>query len=232
MGQGLAVFLVSVTLIVGTMVAMLLFAALARLDLWSVFQGLGATTGPARRFGWAQTVAAIVFCFTLRFRSIEDWKNGRRRDLGVLIGEPGAPSVLSLRTKIKALTESVDPVAFSRAMFKRYLALEPVWEGLYYVDGHFCPYYGEHPTPRGWDAKRGLAVKGHNDVYLHDAKGRALFFFSQPFNDSLGRAIPAAIATLPPAGAERFYQCWYRSVSGPCGTLSNISNGVQVIWTP
>ena len=176
--------------------AMLLFAALARLDLWSVFQGLGATTGPARRFGWAQTVAAIVFCFTLRFRSIEDWKNGRRRDLGVLIGEPGAPSVLSLRTKIKALTESVDPVAFSRAMFKRYLAWEPVWEGLYYVDGHFCPYYGEHPTPRGWDAKRGLAVKGHNDVYIHDAKGRALFFFSQPLNDSLGRAIPAAIAEI------------------------------------
>jgi hypothetical protein len=176
--------------------AMLLFAALARLDLWSVFQGLGATTGPARRFGWAQTVAAIVLCFTLRFRSIEDWKNGRRQDLGVLIGEPGAPSVLSLRTKIKALTESVDPVAFSRAMFKRYLALEPVWEGLYYVDGHFCPYYGEHPTPRGWDAKRGLAVKGHNDVYIHDAKGRALFFFSQPLNDSLGRAIPAAIAEI------------------------------------
>ena len=176
--------------------AMLLFAALARLDLWSVFQGLGATTGPSRRFGWAQTVAAIVFCFALRFRSIEDWKNGRRQDLGVLIGEPSAPSVLSLRTKIKVLAESVDPVAFSRAMFKRYLALEPVWEGLYYVDGHFCPYYGEHPTPRGWDAKRGLAVKGHNDVYIHDAKGRALFFFSQPLNDSLGRAIPAAIAEI------------------------------------
>ncbi len=176
--------------------AMLLFAAMARLELWSVFQSLGATTGPARRFGWAQTVAAIVFCFTLRFRSIEDWKNGLRRDLGVLIGKPEALSVLSLRTKIKALAESVDPVAFSRAMFGRYLALEPVWEGLYYVDGHFCPYYGQHPTPRGWDAKRRLAVKGHNDVYIHDAKGRSLFFFSQPLNDSLGRAIPAAVAEI------------------------------------
>ena len=87
--------------------ARLLFAALARLDVWGVFQGLGVTTGPARRFGWAQTVAAIVFCFTLRFRSIEDWKNGRRQDLGVLIGETSAPSVLSLRTKIKELTESI-----------------------------------------------------------------------------------------------------------------------------
>lgn len=185
--------------------AMMLFAALARLDLWSVFQDLGATTGPARRFGWAQTVAAIVFCFALRFRSIEDWKNGLRRDLGVLIGEPDAPSVLSMRTKVKALAESVDPVAFSRAMFGRYLALEPVWEGLYYVDGHFCPYYGQHPTPRGWDAKRRLAVKGHTGVYIHDARGRSLFFFSQPLNDSLARAIPAAVAGIRRAhGQEPF----------------------------
>jgi hypothetical protein len=37
---------------------------------------------------------------------------------------------------------------------------------------------------------------------------------------------------VPAGGGLRFYQCWYRSVNGPCGTLSNISNGVQVIWTP
>jgi len=184
---------------------MMLFAALTRLGLFDVFQDLGATAGPARRFGWAQTVASIVFCFALRFHSIEDWKNGRRRDLGVLLGEPSAPSLLSLRIKWKALAESVDPVALSRAMFTRYLALEPVWEGLYYGDGHFCPYYGRHPTPQGWDAKRGLAVKGHTDVYVHDAKGRSLFFFSQPLNDSLARALPGAVAEIRRAhGTEPF----------------------------
>ena len=176
--------------------AMLLYAALGRLGLWEVFQSLGATAGPSRLFGWAQTVAAVMFCFALRFRSIEDWKNGWRRDLGVLIGAPAAPSVLTMRTKVKALAESVDPLAFSRAMFGRYLALEPVWEGLYYVDGHFCPYYGQHATPHGWDAQRRLAVKGHTDVYIHDARGRSLFFFSQPLNDSLARALPAAVAEI------------------------------------
>jgi hypothetical protein len=176
--------------------ALLLYAALGRLDLWSVFQRLGAATGPSRPFGWRQTVATIVFCFALRFRSLEDWKNGRRQDLGVLIAQPRGPSVLSLRTKLKALAESLDPLAFSREMLRRYLALEPVWEGLYYVDGHFCPYYGQHPTPCGWDAKRRLAVKGHTDVYLHDARGRVLFFFSQPLNDSLAHALPAAVQEI------------------------------------
>jgi hypothetical protein len=176
--------------------AMILYAALRWLGVWDVFKSLGASVGPTRWLGWAQTVAAVVFCFALRFRSIEDWKNGLRRDLGVLIGQPSAPSVLSMRTKVKALAESVDAVALSRAMFERYLALEPVWEGLYYVDGYFCPYYGQQPTPRGWDAKRRLAVKGHTDVYVHDARGRVLFFFSQPLNDSLARAIPGVVQQI------------------------------------
>src|ERR1044071_1978584 len=176
--------------------AMILYASLARLGVWDVLARLGANAGPSRRFGWAQTVASMVFCFALRFRSVEDWKNGLRRDLGVLIGESSAPSVLTMRTKIKAVAESLDPVAFSRDMLQHYLALEPVWEGLYYVDGHFCPYFGQHPTPKGWDGKRRLAAKGHTDVYLHDAKGRVLFFFSQPLNDSLARALPGAVAEI------------------------------------
>lgn len=173
--------------------ALMLYAALAQLDVWGVFRELGAAVGPTRHFGWAQTLATIVFCFALRFRSIEDFKNARRRDFGALIGADHGPSVLSLRTKIKALAESADPVAISRGLFQRYLAIEPVWEGLYYIDGHFCPYYGTPPTPRGWDAKRGVAVPGHTDVYIHDARGRALFFCSQPLNDSLARAIPRAV---------------------------------------
>lgn len=185
--------------------AMLLYSALQWLGIWDVLAGLGVNVGPSRRFGWQKTIASVVFCFALRFRSVEDWKNGLRRDLGVLMGESEAPSVLTIRTKVKALTESIDPVAFSRDMFQRYLALEPVWEGLYYVDGHFCPYHGHHPTPKGWDAKRRIASKGHTDVYLHDAKGRVLFFSSQPLNDSLARALPGAVAEIRRAhGDEPF----------------------------
>lgn len=175
---------------------LLLCAAFARLDLWGVFQRLAATVGPARQYGWAQTVAAIVWGFALRFRSIEDLKNVLRADFGVLLGTAQAPTLVALRQKIQALVESVDPAAVSRALFQRYLALEPVWEGFYYVDGHFCPYYGQHPTPKGWNSKRRLAIPGHTDVYVHDARGRALFFFSQPLNDSLGRAIPTAVAEI------------------------------------
>jgi transposase len=176
--------------------ALLLFAGLARLDVWGIFRALGVSAGPWRRWGWAETVAAVVLCFALRFRSIEDSKNALREDLGVLLGHSRSPGLLTLRAKIAALAESVDPLRLSQELFRRYLALEPVWEGLYYVDGHFCPYYGQQPTPKGWDPKRRLAATGHTDAYVHDARGRALFFLSRPLNDSLARAIPALIGEI------------------------------------
>lgn len=183
--------------------ALMLFAGLARLEVWEVLRALGVSAGPSRRWGWAETVAAVVLCFALRFRSIEDSKNALRKDLGVLLGHSRSPGLLTLRAKIAALAESVDPLQLSRELFRRYLALEPVWEGLYYVDGHFCPYYGQQPTPKGWDPKRRLAVTGHTDAYVHDARGRVLFFLSRPLNDSLARAIPALVTEIRRAHGER-----------------------------
>ena len=176
--------------------ALMLFASLTKLDLFGILESLGASSGPSRRLGWKQAVSALVFCFALRFRSVEDSKNALREDLGVILGERRSPSVQSLRKKVCALAESVDPVTLSRELFRSYVKLEPVWEGLYYIDGHFCPYYGQHATPKGWDAKRHLAAKGHTDTYVHDARGRVLFFLSQPLNSSLARAIPSLVEEI------------------------------------
>jgi len=37
---------------------------------------------------------------------------------------------------------------------------------------------------------------------------------------------------IPPAGGTRYYQVWYRNVSGPCGNFSNFTNGLMVLWLP
>jgi len=168
--------------------AMLLYVALGQLGLWSVFQSLGARLDRSRMAA-AQLIGIIALGFALRFKSIERFKTAVRRDFGMLLGLSGAPSVQTLRTHVGDLVECVDPDAVMRNLLAAFVELEPVWEGAYYIHGHFCPYSGMDPLPKGWNARRRLAEPGKTDIYVHDATGRALFFINRPLNDHLSKVL-------------------------------------------
>ena len=145
--------------------ALLLHVALTQMGLWSVFQTLGASVGRTA-LSVAQVVGLIAMGFALRLRSIEGFKTALRRDFGRLLGLHVAPAVQTLRTRVHALAESVDPAELMRTLVKSWVALEPVWEGAYYIDGHFCPYSGGRPVPKAWNAKRRLVEPGQTDLYV------------------------------------------------------------------
>jgi len=181
--------------------AMLLHVALTQLRLWQVFAEGGAQLGRTT-LSTAQVVGMVALGFALRLRSIEGFKTALARDFGALLGLRVAPCVQTLRTHLRALAESVAPDAILRALLAACLELEPVWEGAYYVDGHFSPYTGQEPVAKGWNATRRLAEPGHTDVHVHDATGRALCFLNRPLNESLVKALPAIVteirAVVPP----------------------------------
>ncbi|MEK6629285.1 MAG: putative transposase [Acidobacteriota bacterium] len=175
--------------------AMLLHVALTQLRLWQVFADKGAQVGRTT-LTVAQIVGTVALGFALRLGSIERFKTAFARDFGLLLGLRVVPCVQTVRTHVKALAESVAPAAIMRALLAACLRLEPVWEGAYYVDGHFSPYAGQEPVGKGWNAKRRLAEPGHTDVHVHDATGRALCFLNRPLNDSLVKALPAIVQEI------------------------------------
>jgi len=175
--------------------AMLLHVALTQLRLWQVFAECGAQLGRTT-LSVAQVVGMVALGFALRLRSIEGFKTALARDFGVLLGLPVVPCVQTLRTHLCALAESVAPDAILRALLAACVQLEPVWEGAYYVDGHFSPYAGQEPVAKGWNATRRLAEPGHTDVHVHDATGRALFFLNRPLNDSLVKVLPLVVKEI------------------------------------
>ncbi len=175
--------------------AMLLHVALSHLGLWSVFQTLRASVGRTA-LSVAQVVGIVAVGFALRLRSIEGFKTALRRDFGHLLGLPLVPTVQTLRTRLRALGASVDAALVMRKLVEAWVQLEPVWEGAYYVDGHFCPYSGTRPLPKAWNGKRRLVEPGQLDHYVHDATGRALFFINRPFNDQLVKATPLILAEI------------------------------------
>jgi transposase len=154
--------------------AMLLHVALGQLGLWSVFESLGARLDRSRMAA-AQLIGIIALGFALRFKSIERFKTAVRRDFGMLLGLQGIPSVQTLRTQVGDLVDSVDPDAVMRKLLAAFVELEPVWEGGYYIDGHFCPYSGMHPLPKGWNARRRLAEPGPRAVFRQSAVERPSF---------------------------------------------------------
>lgn len=175
--------------------AMLLHVALTDLRVWQVFAEHGAELGRTA-LTVAHLVGMIALGFALRFGSIERFKTAFVRDFGALLGLRAVPCVQTLRTHLVALAESVAPEAIMRALLAACLRLEPVWEGAYYVDGHFSPYAGQEPVRKGWNAKRRLAEPGHSDVHVHDATGRALFFLNRPLNDALVKALPDVVREI------------------------------------
>lgn len=175
--------------------AMLLHVALGQLGLWTVFESLGARLDRSRMAA-AQLIGIIALGFALRFKSIERFKTAVRRDFGMLLGLQGIPSVQTLRTHVGDLVDSVDSDAVMRKLLAAFAELEPVWEGAYYIDGHFCPYSGMHPLPKGWNARRRLAEPGQTDTCVHDATGRALFFVNRPLNDHLSRVLPTILQEI------------------------------------
>lgn len=175
--------------------AMLLHVALSQLRLWQVFGEQGAQVGRTT-LTVAHIVGMVALGFALRLGSIERFKTAFVRDFGLLLGLRVVPCVQTVRTHLVALAESVAPEAIMRALLAACVHLEPVWEGAYYVDGHFSPYAGQEPVGKGWNAKRRLAEPGHTDVHVHDATGRALCFLNRPLNDSLVKALPDIVQEI------------------------------------
>jgi len=175
--------------------AMLLHVALTHLRLWQVFAEHGAQVGRTT-LRVAHIVGMVALGFALRLGSIERFKTAFARDFGLLLGLRVVPCVQTLRTHVVALAESVAPDVIMRALLAACVHLEPVWEGAYYVDGHFSPYAGQEPVGKGWNAKRRVAEPGHTDVHVHDATGRALCFLNRPLNDSLVKALPDIVQEI------------------------------------
>jgi hypothetical protein len=87
-----------------------------------------------------------------------------------------------------------------------------------------------------------LQANGGNGSVLGDGLrcvGGSLVRLGTKINSSNGSTYPGSgdlpisiRGALPPGGGTRTYQAWYRNPSGPCGSGSNLTNGVQVTWVP
>jgi transcriptional regulator with XRE-family HTH domain len=176
--------------------AMLLHEPLRLLGLVESFEAAGARLGPARSFDLQEVLGTLALGFGVGLANVEQFKLAVRVDLGLVAGIPWAPEVRTLRRKLVELSGSADAVLVMRELARTNLRLEPAWEALYYVDGHFIPYYGNLAVPKSRDPRSTRKVKGRTDTHVHDVNGRPLFYVSSPTNRQLVSLIPEVLEEL------------------------------------
>ena len=157
-----------------------------------------------KRFGLKQIIVTLLFYVLCGIASPEESKLVRRKEFGVLIGEPSAPCCKTLRNGLDMLITDDFPKYIMGELPRQYVKLGYVKLGVFYIDGHFIPYYGKQDVHKGYSTQRRIAMKGHYQNWINDVKGRPIFFYVNnsfvKFTDAIKQSIKDAIKLMQEAG--------------------------------
>lgn len=176
--------------------AMLTHAFTDRVGASAVLSGAaGEQGGGPVGFDEVALLVATSMVFGLGAATIEQVKHLSTAEAGPLCGLARLPDRSTLRPRLAALADRMDPLALQRAFASAMLAADPCTSGVYFVDDHFVPYTGAKPVPKGWDTKHRTAQRGRADTWVLDAAGRAVVF-STGEPSGLTKTLPPALGQL------------------------------------
>lgn len=134
---------------------------------------VGATYQPMEVLG------TIFHSINLGFPSVESLKLSNASDLGILIGRFRAPEKETLRDHLDDLAVQNKSDDLIDDMARRLLDQRRIDPEVFFIDGHFLPYYGLHVIAKGYYTVRRMAMKGNEIYAVTDLHGRPLFFLTE-----------------------------------------------------
>jgi len=123
---------------------------------------------------------AAMFAFALGSSSLEGSKHLQLADAGLLVGVERFPHLRTLRPRLGALADSVDPLGVQVAFAKAMLDADRDPPEVLFVDEHFVAYTGARPVSKGWNTRRRHAEPGRHETVIVDDRWRAICFASGP----------------------------------------------------
>ena len=124
-------------------------------------------------------LALLFHSINLDIPSVEALKLVNAGELGVVIGMNRAPEKETLRDHLAAMAKQylcgnlTD--RFAQVLLKRNF-IDPE---VFFIDGHFLPYYGLNVIAKGYFTVRRLAMRGNELYAITDLQGRPLFFITE-----------------------------------------------------
>lgn len=184
------------------------------IDYKQLFKGLPPSDGTT--YENIDILSTLFFSIAGGVKSIEALKLVNPRDLGCLLGAERAPDKDVIRKRLQKLAEAnlcgklID--AFARVLLDK----QRIDDEVFFIDGHFLPYYGLHVIAKGYYTVRRLAMKGNELYVVSDLKGRPLFSFTESNEIDFRPIISLAADKLIELGIRRPVLTFDRGGYGIC----------------
>jgi transposase/uncharacterized protein YlzI (FlbEa/FlbD family) len=124
-------------------------------------------------------LSTLFFSGTQNIKSIEALKLVNASELGVLIGMNRSPDKEVMRIHLGNLAEQYRSTELIDRLARALLEHQRIDTEVFFIDGHFLPYYGLHVIAKGYYTVRRLAMKGNELYAISDLRGRPLFFITE-----------------------------------------------------
>jgi len=136
-------------------------------------------SNPGAVYQSSDILSTLFHSINLKIPSVEALKLVNPSDLGICMGMNQAPEKETIRTHLARMAEHyLSPKLidqFAKVLLKRNFIDSEV----FFIDGHFLPYYGFNVIAKGYFTVRRLAMRGNELYAITDLQGRPLFFITE-----------------------------------------------------
>jgi len=118
----------------------------------------------------------FILMAAYNIRSIEQVKNIRTHEAGLVLGIKGVPSKFRVRQWLHEVSEKKISARLLKDFFRHQLRAGLVGMWLWFTDGHLLPYTGKKKVHSGYNTQRRMPVAGRTNLVTSDISGRIVDF--------------------------------------------------------
>lgn len=126
---------------------------------------------PGNVYQSSDIMATIFHSITQGIQSIEALKLVNASEFGLLIGRSRIPDKSTLRTHLEQMSHHYLSGSLIDKFARHLLEQERIDREVFFIDGHFLPYYGLNVIAKGYFTVRRLAMKGNEIYVITDLQG-------------------------------------------------------------
>lgn len=150
-----------------------------------------------------EILATLFHSASLGISSIEALKLVNAGEFGVLLGMDRAPEKETIRDHLAMMAEHYLSHRLIDRFAQRLLEQSFIDPEVFFIDGHFLPYFGLNVIAKGYYTVRRLAMRGNELYAITDLQGRPLFFITESNEIDFRPIISRSAAKLIELGISR-----------------------------